>query len=216
MISYLKGTLTMKQPPNLVVEVNGLGYECQAPMSTFYQLPDTGTSVFLHTHFAVREDAHTLYAFATEQERALFRSLIKISGVGPKLALAILSGTEPAQFVRCIQDQDIALLTSIPGVGKKTAERLAIEMRDRLRDFRFDTIKTELMSHQDRADKLMQDAIGALIALGYKPQEASRLISAVKEEYHSTEELIRLALQATIRGGNNDNNRSTNQRVLAE
>lgn len=216
MISYLKGTITIKKPPLLVVELNNIGYECQAPMSTFYQLPDIGHAVFLHIHFAVREDAHTLYAFMKEQERLLFRSLIKVSNVGPKLALAILSGVEVEQFVRCIHEQDVTALTHIPGVGKKTAERLIIEMRDRLHDWGFEPLKLDCLDQQQLADKMLKDAIGALISLGYKPQEASRLIAVVKAEYHSTEELIRLALQATIKGGKNDNSGSIDKRAYAE
>lgn len=216
MISYLKGTITLKKPPLLIVEINNIGYECHAPMSTFYQLPETGHEVFLHTHFAVREDAHTLYAFCQEQERSLFRSLIKVSNVGPKLALAILSGIEPDHFVRCIHEQDVNALTHIPGVGKKTAERLIIEMRDRLHDWGFEPIELDMLTSRSLEDRMMQDAIGALIALGFKPQEASRLIGSVKTEYHSAEELIRLALQSTIKGGKNDHNGSTDKRALTE
>lgn len=215
MISYLKGTITFKKPPVLVVENYNIGYECQASMSTFYQLPEIGQEVFLHIHFAVREDAHTLYAFIQERERALFRSLIKVSNVGPKLALAILSGIEPEQFVRCIQDQDITSLTHVPGVGKKTAQRLMIELRDRLEDWGFET-KIDALNHSDHSNKMLQEGVGALIALGFKPQEASRLIAGVKTEYDSTEALIRHALQSTIKGGKNDNAGKTDKRTVTE
>lgn len=217
MISFLRGALQFKKPPLLIVEVNGIGYECQAPMSTFYQLPEIGHEVFLFTHFAVREDAQVLYAFFQEQERALFRSLIRVSNVGPKLGLAILSGIEPDHFVRCIVDADVNALTHIPGVGKKTAERLIIEMRDRLHDWGFQPVEMHLLSSKEREDRLTQDAISALVALGFKPQEASRLISFVSAEYHSAEELIRLALQSTLKGGKNDNNGSSDkQHPVAE
>ncbi len=200
----------------LVIEVHGIGYECQAPMSTFYQLPEVGQEVFLYTHFAVREDAQVLYGFYQEQERALFRSLIKVSGVGPKLALAILSGIDPNQFVRCILDHDVNALTHIPGVGKKTAERLMIEMRDRLQDWGFQPIEMDLLTSKEKGDRLTQDALSALVALGFKPQEGSRLISLVDAEYQTAEELIRFALQSTLKGGKNDNNGSSNKRQLTE
>lgn len=216
MISFLRGSLQFKKPPLLVVEINGIGYECQAPMSTFYQLPEVGHEVFLHTHFAVREDAHVLYAFFQEQERALFRSLIKVSNVGPKLALAILSGIDPNHFVRCILDHDINALTHIPGVGKKTAERLMIEMRDRLHDWGFQPIEMDMLDSKEKGDRMSADAISALVALGFKPQEASRLISLVSAEYQSAEELIRLALQSTLKGGKNDHTGSSNKRALTE
>lgn len=211
MIDFLKGILHSKKPPQLTIELNGVGYECQAPMSTFYHLPEVGNEIFLHTHFAVREDAHTLYGFYHEQERLLFRSLIKISNVGPKLALGILSGIEPDPFVRCIKENDVAALTHIPGVGKKTAERLIVEMRDRLNDWGFESVVTEQFTLKDRKDRLLQDALSALVALGYKPQEASRLTSQVTATYNSTEELIRLALKSTLKGGKNDNSGSLDQ-----
>lgn len=200
MISYLKGRLVQKKPPFLVIDVNDIGYECQAPMSTFYQLPECDQSILVYTHFAVREDAHSLYAFGTESERALFRALIKVSNVGPKLALAILSGIEAADFIRCIQEQDTSTLTHVPGVGKKTAERLIVELRDRLGDSGFETAKKVTFTEQDLTNKIIQEGVGALIALGFKPQEASRLIGSVKADYDSTEDLIRLALQATASG----------------
>jgi holliday junction DNA helicase RuvA len=216
MISYLKGILELKKPPLLIIELNGVGYECQAPMSTFYHLPETGHSVFLYTHFAVREDAHTLYGFFTERERSLFRSLIKVSNVGPKLALAILSGIEPDHFVHAIHEQDITALTHIPGVGKKTAERLIIEMRDRLHDWGYEMVAMDMLSSHEKADRILQDATSALVSLGFKPQEASRLISLVQTDCHSAEDIIRLALQSTIKGSKYDNNGSTDKRSLPE
>src|SRR5215475_11163239 len=132
MIGSLRGRIVSKSPPQLTVEVGGLGYELEAPMSTFFQLPAVGADVSLLTHLVVREDAHVLYGFGSEEERRLFRSLIKVSGVGPKIALALLSGISVAAFAQCVQNQDVSTLTRIPGVGRKTAERLIVEMRDRL------------------------------------------------------------------------------------
>ncbi|HET7757413.1 MAG TPA: Holliday junction branch migration protein RuvA, partial [Steroidobacteraceae bacterium] len=132
MIGAVRGRIASKSPPQLTVEVGGLGYELEAPMSTFLHLPPVGAEVSLLTHLVVREDAHVLYAFATEEERRLFRSLIKVSGVGPKIALALLSGISVAGFAQCVQSEDVATLTRVPGVGRKTAERLIVEMRDRL------------------------------------------------------------------------------------
>lgn len=199
MISFLRGIIYSKKPPQLVIDVEGLGYECQAPMSTFYHLPEVGCEVFLFTHLVVREDAHVLYGFFAEQERTLFRSLIKVTNIGPKLALAILSGIEPNHFVRYVLDNDIHALTHIPGVGKKTAERLVIEMRDRLHDWALHPLEADIALPVTQ-NTMVQDAISALIALGYKPQEASRVISKVTSDYLNAEELIRLALQSTIKG----------------
>jgi Holliday junction DNA helicase RuvA len=200
MISFLRGTLYYKKPPLLVIDVQGIGYECQAPLSTFYHLPDLGQMVFLYTHFAVREDAHVLYGFFQEQERTLFRSLIKVSTVGPKLALAILSGIDLDLFVRYILEQNIDGLVRIPGVGKKTAERLCVEMRDRLQDWGLQPVEWDELNTKERADCIVKDAISALVTLGFKPQEASRLISLVTTSCETSEDLIRLALQSTLKG----------------
>lgn len=204
MISFLKGYLRYKKPPFIVVDVNGLGYECQAPLSTFCHLPDLGQQVFLYTHFVVREDAQVLYGFFREDERSLFRLLIKVSSVGPKLGLAILSGIEPEHFVRSIKGQDINTLTHIPGVGKKTAERLIIELRDKLANLYADET-LEVSTPALREDRLQDDALSALVALGFKSQEAARLVSKVENPCSSVEELIRLALQSSVpRGSKND------------
>jgi len=199
-IGRLRGTLLVKQPPWLLLDVNGVGYEVEAPMSTFYELPMTGGEVTLHTHLVVREDAHTLYGFGSEQERSLFRRLIKVSGVGAKLALALLSGMSAAEFARCVQGDDVAALTRLPGIGKKTAERLIVEMRDKLGD-------AEAAAPLPGAGKApaapaspLEDAVSALIALGYKPNEASRMVRGVGGEELPSEEIIRLALQAAVRG----------------
>lgn len=200
MIGRLRGTLAAKQPPLLLVDVAGVGYEVEAPMSTFYQLPATGTEVMLHTHLVVREDAHLLYGFASERERTLFRSLIRVNGVGAKLALTILSGVSADEFVRCVQESDTRALTRLPGVGKKTAERLAVEMRDRLDDWQGGSVApTAVSAPEDGAQDAVRDAVSALIALGYKPPEASRLVSAVQSEGLSSEELIRAALQQAVK-----------------
>ncbi|MFU8821354.1 MAG: Holliday junction branch migration protein RuvA [Gammaproteobacteria bacterium] len=196
MIGFLKGTLAGKQPPQLLVEVGGVGYEVEAPMSTFYQLPETGQPVHLLTHLLVREDAHVLFGFATEAERQMFRSLIRISGVGARIALAILSGISVEAFARCVQTEDVASLTRIPGVGRKTAERLIVEMRDRLKQ-----TGSALAQAMPAAvgGSPADEAFGALVALGYRAPEAQRLLKLVQGKAESTEELIRAALQAAAR-----------------
>jgi len=203
MIGRLSGLLLEKQPPQLLLDVSGVAYEIDAPMSTFYRLPDCGVQVTLHTHLVVREDAQLLYGFLQHGERALFRSLIKVNGVGPKLALAILSSVEPDEFARCIHDNDSAKLTRLPGIGKKTAERLIIEMRDRLDDWQTIAATTLSSTTTTRsADNNLynktpaQDAISALIALGYKPQEASRVVAQIDVKDLTSEEIIRLALRS--------------------
>jgi len=194
MIGSLRGTIASKTPPQLTVDVGGLGYELEAPMSTFFHLPAVGEEVRLLTHLVVREDAHVLYAFATEDERRLFRSLIKVSGVGPKIALALLSGISVSAFAQCVLDEDIGTLTRVPGVGRKTAERLIVEMRDRLVAPQ-QTPGAPLAATASAAG----EAYGALVALGYRPAEAARLLKAVGPGTHSTEELIRRALQGAAR-----------------
>ncbi len=197
MIGRLHGTLLEKQPPQLLLDVGGVGYEISAPMTTFYELPETGNEITLHTHLAVREDAHVLYGFLCEQDRLLFRTLIKVSGVGPKLALAILSGMAADEFAGCVQQGDSALLTRLPGVGKKTAERLVVELKDRLKDWQGVALPAEVStSRAVPASNALKDAISALVSLGYKPQEASRMVSQLENDGLSSEELIRLALKA--------------------
>ena len=199
MIGRLKGILVSKAPPFLLVDVQGVGYEVEAPMSTFYQLPAVDSEVTLHTHLIVREDAQILCGFATESERRLFRSLIRITGVGAKLALAILSGMSADEFTRCVQDNDAASLTRLPGVGKKTAERLIIEMRDRLADWEgAESAALPDATAQPVAPDAGREAVSALIALGYRPQEASRMVQLVDSEGLSSEDIIREALKASI------------------
>lgn len=194
MIGSVRGRIASKTPPQLTVDVGGLGYELEAPMSTFFHLPAVGEEVRLLTHLVVREDAHVLYAFATDDERRLFRNLIKVSGVGPKIALALLSGISVAGFAECVQREDISALTRVPGVGRKTAERLIVEMRDRLTAPHSGSVATEAAGANPESE-----AFGALVALGYRPAEATRLLKAVGPGTHSTEELIRRALQGAAR-----------------
>ena len=194
MIGSLRGIIASKAPPQLTVDVGGLGYELEAPMSTFFHLPAVGEEVRLLTHLVVREDAHVLYAFATEDERRLFRSLIKVSGVGPKIALALLSGISVSAFAQCVLNEDISALTRVPGIGRKTAERLIVEMRDRLA-----TPQATPGAPVTAAASAEGEAYGALVALGYRPAEAARLLKAVGPGTHSTEELIRRALQGAAR-----------------
>lgn len=202
MIGRLRGTLLEKHPPQLLLEVGGVGYEIEAPMSTFYQLPATGAQLMLHTHLVVREDAQLLYGFATESERRMFRSLIRINGVGAKLALTILSGLSADEFARSVQESDTATLVRLPGVGKKTAERLIVEMRDRLTDWQVDTTLPVMPAGEvatRAAPDEARDAISALLSLGYKPQEASRLIGKIETEGLSSEEIIRAALKQAVK-----------------
>ena len=196
MIGFLKGRLAVKQPPFLMVDVNGVGYEMEAPMSTFYGLPAAGELVALFTHLVVREDAHILYAFGTDGERRLFRALLKVSGVGPKVALGILSGVSVEDFLRTVEAEDIAMLTRIPGIGRKTAERLIVEMRDRLAP----PPPAAGAPAGPAAASPEGEAYDALVALGYRPAEATRLLQAAGGPgSHSTEELIRRALQGAAR-----------------
>jgi len=195
MIGRLNGKIIHKHPPQLLIDVQGVGYEVDAPMSTFYQLPDIGSEVTLHTHMVVREDAQLLYGFASETERTLFRHLIKINGVGPKLALTILSGMGADEFVACVQDGDAAALVRMPGIGKKTAERLIIELRDKLKDAQPQSESSPALAVKSADSSPINDAVSALIALGYKPQEASRMVRTVSTDGLGTEEIIRLSLQ---------------------
>ena len=197
MIGSVRGRIASKTPPQVMVDVGGVGYELEAPMSTFFHLPAVGAEVSLLTHLVVREDAHVLYAFATEGERRLFRSLIKVSGVGPKIALALLSGISVEAFSRCVVNEDITALTKVPGIGRKTAERLVIEMRDRLGDPGVPAgVGVAPIAVGTNPES---EAYGALIALGYRPAEATRLLKAAGPGTHSTEELIRRALQSATR-----------------
>ncbi|SDJ29354.1 Holliday junction branch migration protein RuvA [Billgrantia gudaonensis] len=204
MIGRLRGTLLDKQPPWLVVDVGGVGYEVEASMTTLVALPGVGEGVSLYTHLVVRDDAHLLYGFAREQERALFRALIRVNGIGPKLALAILSGMDEAAFMRCVMDDDAKALTRLPGVGKKTAERLIIEMRDRFphwerRDGAVLASESASASMDARETDPLADAEAALVSLGYKPAEAAKMLVGV-EEGLSIEAMIKAALTRRMAG----------------
>lgn len=202
MIGRIRGTLLARQAPHILVDVAGVGYELQVPMTTLFQLPAVGETVVLVTHHAVREDAHSLYGFATERDRELFRHLIRVSGVGPKLALAILSGMDAERFARAVHAGEVTSLVALPGVGRKTAERLLVEMRDRLADWLQGLGEGDAPPRAATpADDAGGEAEAALVSLGYKPAEAARLVSAAQEDgADSSEELIRRALKATLRG----------------
>ena len=195
MIGSLKGKLAFKKTPVIVIDCAGVGYEIETPMSTFLELPPVGSEVFLHTHLLVRDDAHALYGFSTEEEKTLFRLLLKVSGVGAKMGLAILSGMGVSDFERCVRYDDTAMLTKIPGVGKKTAERLIIEMRDKIDESpaqamlkKAGTVETDPRS----------EAIDALVALGYRPAEVKRLLAKLDIKDMSAEDIIRLALRQAV------------------
>ena len=196
MIGFLRGRIAAKHPPLLVMDVAGVGYEVEAPMSTFYGLPSVGTETTLHTHLVVREDAHVLFGFGTEGERTLFRELIKVSNVGPRIALAILSGVSVEGFHRCVEAEDVASLVRIPGIGRKTAERLVVEMRDRLKTLIPPQAADGARIAPTEAATPHSEAYGALIALGYKPPEVLRLLKSVDPSVKSTEEMIRHALRS--------------------
>ena len=200
MIGFLKGRLAVKQPPMLLVDVGGVGYELEAPMSTFYGLPATGDSVSLFTHLVVREDAHILYGFGSEGERRLFRGLLKVSGVGPKIALGILSGASVEDFLRIVEAEDLAMLTRIPGIGRKTAERVIIEMRDNVQKLKQTAPGgAHSAAALGAAPSAQSEAFSALIALGYKPPEIARLLKAADEPGLSTTEIIRRALKSAVK-----------------
>lgn len=206
MIGRLRGILLEKQAPDLLIEVAGVGYEVQLPLTSFYKLPATGEEAIIYIHFVVREDAQLLYGFVNQNERALFRQLIKANGVGPKLALTILSGMTAQQFVHCVQQSDISTLVKLPGVGKKTAERLVVEMRDRLKDWGVaaNTPVTDGMLLQD--DEAIfnpvataeQDAVSALVSLGYSQLQADKAVRKIKQNDMSSEQLIKAALRSMM------------------
>ena len=189
MIGYLKGTLVSKQPPTVLMDVGGIGYEVEAPMSTFYRLPEPGSTLQLVTHLVVREDAHVLYGFASEAERALFRNLLKVSGVGARIALGVLSGISVDAFRECVVNKDVAALVRVPGIGRKTAERLLVEMADRLP---VDELGGGNGVTRTSAES---EAHGALLSLGYRPAEAAKMLKDLDTEAHSAETLIREALK---------------------
>ena len=198
MIGFLRGKLVLKRPPSLVLEVGGVGYEVDAPMSTFFALPEVGQELILHTHLSIREDAHSLYGFLTEAEKALFRTLLKVNGVGARVALGILSGITVEEFVRVIEAQDALRLVRLPGIGKKMAERLIIELRDRLDDFSGVGGITKPVTGGIEPNAV-DEAEAALVALGFRPQDAKSLVQKIDATNRTSEDLIRLALQSTTR-----------------
>lgn len=198
MIGQIRGVLISKQPPDILLDVNGVCYEIQVPLSTLYQLPDVGKELLLHTHFVVREDAQLLYGFFEAKDKAMFRALIKVNGVGPKMGLAILSGMDADEFVRTVRHNDVTALTRMPGVGKKTAERLIIELRDRLGEWDTTEAPAQMNEAVDTPSSITRDAETALVSLGYKPQQAARAIAVVLKDnpdITESESLIRLALK---------------------
>ncbi|MDH4382899.1 MAG: Holliday junction branch migration protein RuvA [Gammaproteobacteria bacterium] len=200
MIGRLRGLLIEKRPPRLLVECHGVGYEVDAPMTTIWALPDLNVEVILHTHLVVREDAQSLYGFATLAERELFQSLLKVSGVGAKMALAVLSGMQVDEFVSSVQRGDATRLTALPGIGKKTAERLIVEMRDRVSDWApVGGVSISSSPGTPPPTDAVADAVSGLIALGYKPQEASRLVHAIDTENKTTDAIIREVLRGLAR-----------------
>lgn len=200
MIGFVRGKLISKTPPLLLLDVQGIGYEIEAPMSTFYDLPATGETVMLHTHLVIREDAHILFGFVRDSDRSLFRALIKVNGVGAKLALTILSGLSVEQFHRCINESDAQSLVNLPGIGKKTAERLIIEMRDRLPKTDLgDISQVSSNSFGVKPGNPKQEAVSALVALGYKPQDAGQMVRSVADQDLSCEQIIRQALQGAVK-----------------
>lgn len=197
MIGRLHGVIIEKQAPDLLLDVQGVGYELLVSLNTFFAVPNIGESTTLHTHFVVREDAQQLYGFAELGERTLFRHLIKVNGVGPKMALAILSGMSASEFALSVQNNDVATLVKLPGVGKKTAERLVIEMRDRLSDIDAGVSLGNMTTVAQPG--IVEEAESALIALGYKPQDAAKMVSrAESSEITSAEQLIRAALKSMV------------------
>ncbi|MGX1924623.1 Holliday junction branch migration protein RuvA [Vibrio sp. NH-7] len=204
MIGRLRGILIEKQPPELLIEVNGIGYEVQMPMSCFYELPNVGEEAIIYIHFVVREDAQLLYGFNTVKERALFREVIKANGVGPKLGLGILSGMTASQFVASVEREDISTLVKLPGVGKKTAERLVVEMKDRLKGWSAGDLFTPFTdaapvdSTPTATNSAEEEAVSALLALGYKPTQASKVVAQIIKPGMSSEELIRDALKSMV------------------
>lgn len=205
MIGRLNGILVEKQPPEILLEVNGVGYEVQMPMTCFYDLPKVGESAIVYTHFVVREDAQLLFGFNNKVERALFRELLKANGVGPKLGLAILSGMSAQQFVSCVNNEDSTSLVKLPGVGKKTAERLVLEMKDRLKNWGndlftpfSDSAVIEPFSDATIANNAADDAVSALVSLGYKLPQAQKAVKSVSKPDMSTEVLIKESLKSML------------------
>jgi Holliday junction DNA helicase RuvA len=197
MIGFLRGVLAHKAPPFLLIDVNGIGYELEVPMSTMFRLPELGSQVELRTHLVVREDAQTLFGFSTEEERSLFRSLLKVNGVGAKLALTILSGISVDGFAQCVRNEDKSTLVRLPGVGRKTAERLILDMRDRI-DAMLPAGSSGVSMPADIGSVPRTEAFNALASLGYKPGEAQKMLDAVETDGQSTEDILRQVLRSVV------------------
>jgi len=195
MIAQLTGKILSKNPPEVVLEVSNIGYEILCPMSTFYQLGDTGQDVLLYTHLSIKEDAHTLFGFITKDEKILFRELIRVNGVGPKVALAILSHLTVGSLIECIRNEDADLLAKTPGIGKKTALKLIVELKDRLDKVEFSSAAITPSAAQSNSNPNAKKALEALQSLGFKTKEANKMISSIDDQTLSTEELIRQALK---------------------
>ena len=193
MIGKLNGKLVEKRPPVIVIDCHGVGYEVEAPMSTIYELPEIGENVVLCTHLAIRDDAHLLYGFLTESERKLFRALLKINGVGTKMALVILSGMSVSDFFSCVRSEDWASLVSLPGVGRKTAERLVLDMRDKI-----DKILPDSEMGSSSQSSTVDDAVSALVSLGYKRQDAEKYVDNLDSSLSTSEEIIREVLKNVL------------------
>ena len=198
MISRLSGILLEKEPPNLVIDVGGVGYEVEAPMSVFYDLPETGQAIVMLTHMQVSQDHQTLYGFRSSSERTQFRQLLKISGIGAKLALTILSGASGDELARFVADGDTASLTRLPGIGKKTAERIIIELRDKLEGLPV-TLAPGAVPAGAPGGSAVSEASNALRSLGYKTSEVNHMVRNVAEADMSAEEIIRKALQSMVK-----------------
>jgi holliday junction DNA helicase RuvA len=195
MIGRIQGTLLQKEPPMLLVDTGGIAYEISAPMTTFYNLPDIGNKVTLFTHLVVRDDAHLLYGFSSESVRTLFRILLKVSGIGPRVALALLSGLSESEFIHCIAEENIGRITQVPGIGRKTAERLIVELRDKI-DLQSAPATSATRGDDGFVPDAVSEAVSALVSLGYKPNEANRAIRNISTSGKSSEDIIRQALQA--------------------
>lgn len=196
MIGLLQGIIIEKAPPEIILKVAGVGYEIELPLNYFADLPEIGQELTIYTHLAVREDAHLLYGFINKTEKLLFRRLIKVNGVGPKLALAILATLSPENFLDLVKREEIARLTKIPGVGKKTAERLVLELKDKFKDLNEITSKIPRFEKID--NNITEKAIDALVSLGYKPLEAQKMVKNIDISNLNLEQIITQALKNTI------------------
>jgi len=195
MIGQIKGQIISKNPPEVLLEVGGIGYELLCPMSTFYQLDNSSEDTLLYTHLSIKEDSHTLFGFISKDEKNMFRELIRVNGVGPKVALAILSHLSVSSLVECIMSEDADLLAKTPGIGKKTALKLIVELQDRLDKVELVNASTSTIGHKTSYNPNAKQALAALQSLGFKTKEANKMVSAIDDQTLSTEQLIRLALQ---------------------